>query len=122
MSVSFAVYRISSAGERELVHTTQSARDAREVRDAGPGEMIVVGRDRAANDRERRGDKILGDLEMLTDTIDRDRVDLSKLTTSSVEREDIRHQIVRCYQGLRELAVELEAQEPKDDNEADFPI
>lgn len=43
MTVSFDVYRIGRGGERVLVHSTQSAREAREVRDASPGEMVVIG-------------------------------------------------------------------------------
>lgn len=40
MSVSFEVYRIGQDGRRELVRSTQSAREAREVRDHGRGEML----------------------------------------------------------------------------------
>jgi hypothetical protein len=52
MSVSFDIYRIGHAGERILVHSTQSAREAREVRDAGPGEMQVVGRRGRMDDQQ----------------------------------------------------------------------
>jgi hypothetical protein len=45
MSVRFDVYRIGHNGRRELVRSTQSAREAREVRDAGSGKMLVVVRD-----------------------------------------------------------------------------
>jgi hypothetical protein len=42
MTFTFNVYRINQGGQRELVHTTQSAHEARELRDAGPGKMVVV--------------------------------------------------------------------------------
>jgi hypothetical protein len=54
MSVSFDIYRIGQNGQRELVQTTQSAREAREVRDSAPGEMlVVVSDDGVMKDNER---------------------------------------------------------------------
>jgi hypothetical protein len=48
MSVSFQVYRICQDGQQELIRTTQSAREAREVRDTSQDETLVVARDDAA--------------------------------------------------------------------------
>jgi hypothetical protein len=67
MSVSFDVYRISRGGQRELVRTTQSAREAREMRDAAPGDLLVIVSDDGLmkdNERERAmGGEAQGDLE-----------------------------------------------------------
>jgi hypothetical protein len=66
--------------------------------------------------------KILHDLETLTNTIDLDRVDLSKLTMSPETRKSIQHHIARCLHSLRELEFVIEGQKPVDENEIDFPI
>jgi hypothetical protein len=67
MSVSFDVYRIGQDGQRELVRTTQSAREAREVRDTAPDEMlVVVSDDGVIKDDERvraTADEFQGDIE-----------------------------------------------------------
>jgi hypothetical protein len=67
MSVSFDIYRIGQDGQRELVRNTQTAREAREVRDSAPGEMLVVVSDDGvmkANERERETtDEFQSDIE-----------------------------------------------------------
>ena len=52
MSMSFEVYRTGEGGQRELICTTQSAREAREMRDTRPGKMIVIGRDDAVAQKQ----------------------------------------------------------------------
>jgi CBS-domain-containing membrane protein len=67
-------------------------------------------------------EKILRDLETLTNTIDLDRADLDKLVMSPETRKSIQHQIARCLHSLRELEFVLEGQKPVDESEADFLI
>lgn len=67
-------------------------------------------------------EKILRDLETLTNTIDLDRTDLDKLVMSPETRKSIQHQIARCLHSLRELEFVLEGQKPVDESEADFLI
>jgi hypothetical protein len=67
-------------------------------------------------------EKILRDLETLTNTIDLDRTDLDKLAMSPETRKSIQHQIARCLHSLRELEFVLEGQKPVDESEADFLI
>ena len=66
--------------------------------------------------------KILRDLETLTNTIDFDRTDLAKLEMAPEMRKSIRQHVGRCLHSLRELEFVLEGQERPDDSEADFPI
>jgi hypothetical protein len=54
MSVIFEVIRIGQAGQQEQICTTQSAREARELRDNHPGETLVVVHDGAATADKRR--------------------------------------------------------------------
>jgi len=71
MSVTFDVYRMDQSGQRELVRTTQSAREAREVRDGEPGEMLVfVHDDAAVQDRPLRERSVEG--HAVNDGIDGD--------------------------------------------------
>jgi len=67
-------------------------------------------------------EKILRDLETLTNTIDLDRTDLDKLTMSPETRKSIQQHIARCLHSLRELEFVLEGQKPVDESEADFLI
>jgi hypothetical protein len=58
MSITFDVYRIAQDGQRELIQTTQSAREARKARDADPGEVLVVVRDDRVDEVEQRNHPI----------------------------------------------------------------
>jgi hypothetical protein len=53
MSVTFDLYRIAQDGQRELVQTTRSAREAREVRDASQDEILVFVHDDATGDDQQ---------------------------------------------------------------------
>jgi hypothetical protein len=66
--------------------------------------------------------KILYDLESLTKALDMDRDDLAKLAMSGGQRKDMQHHVARCLHSLRELEFALEAQDPGNDLEADFPV
>ena len=67
-------------------------------------------------------EKILRDLETLTNTIDLDRTDLDKLVMSPETRKSIQQHIARCLHSLRELEFVLEGHKPVDESEADFLI
>ena len=67
-------------------------------------------------------EKILRDLQALTQTIDLDRTDLGRLTMPPETRKAIQQHIARCLHSLRELEFVLEGQKPVDEGEADFLI
>lgn len=67
-------------------------------------------------------EKILRDLETLTNTIDLDRAALDRLAMSPETRQAIQHHIARCLHSLRELEFVLEGHKPVDESEADFLI
>lgn len=67
-------------------------------------------------------EKILHDLEALTNTIDLDCAGLADLTMSPEMRKLIQQHVARCLHSLRELEIVLEDRKPYEESEADFLI